>query len=150
MDSRQLELRVAKALDAERKLSKNEFESLDRESKELQRLLGEYKREAEWAKGEMVGVRDELRQTKAQVERLSLEKVQMMEEHQGVLDQVRAAQDRETQEMRYKVQDLTQNLAHHEHQNTLLALSLQHFESRTRDLQTQVTLLEDDLAKTRL
>jgi chromosome segregation ATPase len=90
VDSRQLELRVAKALDAERKLSKNEFESLERESKDLQRLLGEYKREAEWAKGEMVGVRDELRQAKAQVERLSQEKVQMMEEHQGVLDQVRA------------------------------------------------------------
>ena len=38
----------------------------------------------------MVGVRDELRQAKAQLERLSQEKVQMMEEHQGVLDQVRA------------------------------------------------------------
>ena len=91
---------MAKALDAERKLSKNEFESLDRESKELQRLLGEYKREAEWAKGEIFGVRDELRQAKAQVERLSQEKVQMMEEHQGILDQVRAEQDRETQELR--------------------------------------------------
>jgi hypothetical protein len=52
---------VAKALDAERKLCKNEFESLDRESKEMQRLLGDYKKDAEWAKGEIVGVRDELR-----------------------------------------------------------------------------------------
>ena len=83
-------------MDAERKLSKNEFESLERESKELQRLLGEYKREAEWAKGEIVGVRDELRQAKGLIERLSQEKVQMMEEHQGLLDKVRAEQDRES------------------------------------------------------
>ena len=56
----------------------------------MQRLLGKYKREAEWAKGEIVGVRDELRQAKGLIERLSQEKVQMMEEHQGHLNKVRA------------------------------------------------------------
>jgi hypothetical protein len=60
-DSRQIEMKVAKALENERKSAKEEAEAREREVKDLHRLIGEYKRETEWAKGEISGVRDELK-----------------------------------------------------------------------------------------
>jgi len=82
-DSRQVELRVTRALEADRKRGKEESEARELEVKDLHRLIGEYKRETEWAKGEIGGVREELRQAKTQVERLSEERVRMMEERQA-------------------------------------------------------------------
>ena len=77
-DARQVDLRVSRALEGERKRAREEAEAREHEVKDLHRLLGEYKRESEWAKAEIAGVREELRQAKGLVERQSEERVRIM------------------------------------------------------------------------
>lgn len=50
---------------------KEDSEGKEAEIKELHRLIGEYKRESEWSKGELSGFKDELKQAKTTIERLS-------------------------------------------------------------------------------
>jgi hypothetical protein len=71
---KQLDKRVAKVLDTERRLNKNLMEEREREIKDLRQLILTQQTEAQRTQAELISLREEVRSSKSLIERLSQDK----------------------------------------------------------------------------